>query len=101
MDKTKNGDPMNSCIDVYKVNIQYDGSLDKMKLRIMVRRYLQNKYLIGDTWSPTVSMRALKYLLEYDVKHKAGVHQLDFIVALLQEKVKHFAFVKLDIRYAD
>ena len=34
-------------------------------------------------------------------KHKAIVHQLDFIGELLQAKVKNRVFVKLDMRYAD
>ena len=32
-------------------------------------------------------------------KHKARVHQLDFIGAFLQAKVKNRVFAKLDIRY--
>ena len=57
--------------------------------------------MIGDTWSPTASMRNLKYFLADTAKHKARVHRLDFIGALLQAKVKNIMFVKLDIRYAD
>ena len=58
-------------MDVYKVKIQSDGSLDKLKLR------------------------------KYAAKHKARVHQLDFIGAFLRAKVKNRVFVKLDIRYTD
>ena len=50
-------------MDFYKAKIQSDGSLDKLNLRIVVRGYLKNKELFGDTWSPTASMRILKYLL--------------------------------------
>ena len=57
--------------------------------------------MVGDTWSPTASMRTMKYFLEDSVKHKVRVHQLDFIRAFLQEKAKNRLFVKLDIRYAD
>ena len=31
------GDPVTTCMDVYKSKIQYDGSLDKIKLRIVFR----------------------------------------------------------------
>ena len=86
-------------MDVYKAKIQSDGSLDKLKLRILVRRDLQNKEMVGDTWSPTASMSTLKYFLADAAKHKAGVHQLEFIGAFLQAKVKNRVFVKLDIRY--
>ena len=51
------GEPVIPCIDMYKAKIQSDGRLDKLKLRIVVRGYLQKKELVGDTWSPTASMR--------------------------------------------
>ena len=81
-------EPVTTCMDVYKANIQSDGSHDKLKLRIVVIRYLQNKEMVGDTWSPTASMRTLKYFLSDAAKHKARVHQLDFIGVFLQAKVK-------------
>ena len=55
--------------------------------------------MVGDTWSPTDSMRTLKYFLADAAKHKSGVHQLYFIGAFLQAKVNNRVFVKLDIRY--
>ena len=78
-----------------------DGSFDKLKLRIVVRWDLQCKESVGNTWSPTVSMRNLKYFLAIVTKYKARVHQLYFIGAFLQAKVKNQVFVKLYSRYAD
>ena len=95
----KKGEPVTPCINVYKDKMQSDGSLDKLKMRIVVRGDLQNKELVGDTWSPTASMRNLKYLQADATKHKARVHQLDFIGAFLQEKLNKRVFLKLDIRY--
>ena len=46
-------------------------------------------------------MRNLKCILADSIKHNSRVHQLDFIGALLQEKVKNRIFVKLDSRYVD
>ena len=40
---------MTQFVDVYKAKNQSDGSLDKLKLRIMVRGYIKNKELVGDT----------------------------------------------------
>ena len=97
----KDGEPVIPYMDVYKAKIQFYGSLDKIKLRIVVRGDLKNKEMVGDTWSPTASMRTLKYLLSDSAKHKARVHQLVFIGAFLQAKVKNRVFVKLDMRYAD
>ena len=67
------------CMDVYKANIQSDGSNDKLKLIIVFIGYLQNNIFIGYTWLPTASMRTLKELLEDEIKNKKIVHQLDFI----------------------
>ena len=52
---SEKGEPMTPFMNVYK-----NGSLEQIKLRIIVRRYLQNKELVGDNWSPTASMRNLK-----------------------------------------
>ena len=88
-------------MDVYKAKIQFVGSFDKLKLRIVVRGDLQNKEMVGDTWSPTASMRNLKYFLADAAKHQARVHQLDFIGEFLQEKVENRVFVKLYIGHTD
>ena len=39
----KDGEPDTPGMDVYKAKIQSDGSLDKLKLRIVVKGDLQNK----------------------------------------------------------
>ena len=41
-------------MDVYKAIIQSDGSLEKLRLRIVVRGDLQNKELVGYNSSPAV-----------------------------------------------
>ena len=70
---------MTPCMDVYKSNIQSNGSIEKLKLGIVIRGDLQNKESVGDTWSPTASMRTLKYLLADSVTHNSIVNQLYFI----------------------
>ena len=70
-------------MDAYKEKIQSDGSLDKLRLRIVVRGDLQNKEMVGDTWSSKASMRSLKYFLADAAKHKSRVRQLYFIGAFL------------------
>ena len=69
-------EPTTPCMDMYKAKIQSDGSLDKIKLRIVVRGDLHNKELVGYTWSPIASMRTLKYFLADATKYKARVYQL-------------------------
>ena len=46
MDDPEKVDPVTPCMDIYKENIQSDGSIEKLKLRIVVRGYLQNKEII-------------------------------------------------------
>ena len=94
-------EPVTPCMDVYKAKIQSDGSLDKLKLRIVDRGDLHNKELVGDTWYPIASMRTLKYLLADGTKHEATFHQLYFIGAFLQSKANNRVFVKLYSRYTD
>ena len=42
MDDPYKGDPVTPCMDFYKAKIQSDGSLDKLKLRIVVKGDLKN-----------------------------------------------------------
>ena len=87
-------------MDVYKAQIQSYGSIDDLKLIILVRGDLHNKEMVGDTWSSTASMRNVKYFLADVAKHKSRVHQLYFIGAFFQAKVKNRFFFKFNIRYA-
>ena len=43
IENPEKGEPVTPCMDVYKANIQSDGSLDKLKLRIVFREDLYNK----------------------------------------------------------
>ena len=88
------GYPVTPCMDVYKAKIQSYESINKLRLRIIVRGDLKNKELIGDTWATIKSMGAMKYLLSDTANHKAIVHQLDLIGAFIQANVKHRFFVK-------
>ena len=49
--------------------------------------------MIGDTWTPTASMRNLYYVFENSAKHKSRVHQLYLIGTFLQANVKHIVSV--------
>ena len=95
------GDPVTTCMDVYKSKTQSDGSPDKIKLRIVVRGDLQDMELVGYTCSSTASMSTLEYFLADEVNHKGRVYHLDFIGAFLQAKVKNMVFLRLDSRYVD
>ena len=93
--------PVTPCMNVYKTKIKSDGSLDKLKLRFVIRGYLYNKETFGDTWHTTESMRTLQYFLAYAFNNKARVQQLDLIREFLQANIKHRVFVNFDSRYGE
>ena len=59
---------------VYKAKIQSDGSINKLKLIVVVRGDLYSKEMVVDTWSPKSSMITLKYFLADSSKHKSRLH---------------------------
>ena len=73
MDDPERVDPVTPFTDIYKVKIQSNGSLDKLKFRIVVRVDLQNTETIVDTWYPIASIRALNHFLSNAANHKATV----------------------------
>ena len=89
MEYPRKGDTVIPCIEDYKSKIKFDGSINNLKSRIVVRRDLQNKEVVGYTWPPEASTRTLKYSLADAYKHKAWKKKLDFIGAPLQTNVKH------------
>ena len=77
---------MNGCL---QGKIQSDGIIEKLKLRILLSKDLQNKEAIGDTWFPTEWISTIKYLSVDNNKNKARVNKLDLIGAFLQCNLKH------------
>jgi hypothetical protein len=59
-----------------KVKIKSDGSLDKLKCRIVVRGDLHDTAM-EDSWSPTAPFRSLKMFLTDAARNRCRVHQLD------------------------
>lgn len=88
-------------METNKVKLKSDGSLDKLKVRIVVRGDLQAKLAKEDKWSPTASFRAMKMFLADAARHKVRVRQLDFIGAYLQSKARGRIFVRMPAVYGD
>jgi uncharacterized protein YdcH (DUF465 family) len=64
-DTPRKGESVTPIMETFKVKILSDGSLDKLKTRIVVRGDLQSRTLTEDKWSPTASFRALKMFLAH------------------------------------
>jgi hypothetical protein len=75
--------------------VKSDGSLDKLKTRLVVRGDLQDKNITEDKWSPRASFRSLKMFLGHASRLKARVKQLDFVGAFLQAKMQTRMFVTI------
>jgi len=86
-------------MDLNVVKLRSDGTLDKLKNRLVVRGDLQ-KNIEEDKWSPTASFRALKMFLAHAARLKVRVRQLDFVGAFLQAKVCNRIFVIIPSYYA-
>jgi hypothetical protein len=95
LNTTHKGESITPIMEIFKVKILSDGSLDKLKTRIVVRGDLQSKTLSEDKWSPTASFQALKMFLAHASRIKAQVKQLDFVGAFLQAKTWSRVFVSI------
>jgi hypothetical protein len=100
LDIPKDGEPVIPTMETNKVKIKSDGSLDKLKCRIVVRGDLQDTAM-EDSWSPTAPFRSLKMFLADAARNKCRVHQLDFVGAFLQANVRGRIFVSLPKVYGD
>jgi hypothetical protein len=94
-DTLHEGEVSTSVMEIFKVKIKSDGSLDKLKTRLVVRGDLQDKNITEDKWSPTASFRSLKMFLAHASRLKAWVKQLDFVGAFLQAKMHTRMFVTI------
>jgi len=98
-DTPRPGEVVTPIMETFRVKILSDGSLDKLKTRIVVRGDLQSKTQTEDKWSPTASFQALKMFLGYASRVKARVKQLDFVRAFLQAKTRSRVFISIPLIY--
>jgi hypothetical protein len=82
-------------MEIFKVKVKSDGSLDKLKTRLVVRGDLQDKNITEDKWSPTASFWSLKMFLTHASRLKVRVRPLDFVGAFLQAKMRTRMFVTM------
>jgi len=94
-DTMHEGETSTPVMETFKVKVKSDGSMDKLKMRLVVRGDLQDKNITEDKWSPTASFRSLKMFLAHVSRMKARVKQLDFVGAFLQAKMRTCMFVTI------
>jgi hypothetical protein len=96
----KEGELVMHTMETNKAKIKSDGSLDKLKCRIVVRGDLQDTAM-GDSWSPTAYFRSLKMFLADAARNRCRVHQQDFMGTFLQANVRERIFVTLSKVFGD
>jgi hypothetical protein len=94
-DNLKDGEISTPVMETFKVKVKSDGSLDKLKARLVVRGDLQDKNITEDKWSPTATFCSLKMFLGHASRIKARIKQLDFVGAFLQAKMRTRMFVTI------
>jgi hypothetical protein len=82
-------------METFKVKVKSNGSLDKLKMQVVVCGDLQDKNITEDKWPPTASFRSLKMFLAHASRMKARVKQLDFVGAFLQAKMRTLMFITI------
>jgi len=94
-DNLQDGETSTPVMEIFKVKFNGDGSLHKLKTRLVVRGDLQDKRIMEGKWSPTASFRSLKMFLAHASRLKVRVKQLDFVGAFLQAKMRTRMFVTI------
>jgi len=94
-DTMHSGETSMPVMETFKVKVKSNGSLDKLKTRLVVRGDLQDKNITEDKWSPTASFQSLKMFLAHASQLKVRVKQLDFVGAYLQAKMHTRMFVSV------
>ena len=69
---------------IFKRKIKANGSIDKYKVRLVVKRYRQKKGLdYFDTYSPVTRITSICMLIAIAALYNLEIHQMDVNIAFL------------------
>ena len=87
--------------DVHRCKISQDGTIEKLKSRVVFRGDLYEPEEKMDTWNPHASFLSLKVFLATCARFKVRPVQTDFLLAYLQSDMRERVFVRFPANWAD
>ena len=87
-DQPNPGDPIIPVTAKFRVKLNPDGTIEKLKTRIALRGdMMSGPTNANEAWCPIAGFRALKMFLAFAAMIKARIYQLDYVAAFLQADV--------------
>ena len=77
------------CKWLYKPKLNADGSIEKLKARLVATGYSQQEGInFDDTFAPVDKLNTIRMLISLATKHKWQLHELDVKSAFLNDDLK-------------
>jgi hypothetical protein len=85
---------------VFKVKARQDGAVDKYKVRLTAKGFMQKKGVnYFDTYAPVTKLTSVRTMLAYAVHHGLPVDQADAVAAFQQPSLEEVVYMEVPLGY--